>query len=140
MAGPESWRNSSNREVSVTGNDNPLLPTVDLRNANNRSLRDQQIGQKCFKVKMKGSIILQTMLFKRDRKDTIFSELCAKFDVEEEHTTVQYPVREADGSTAVMSIVKDQFLKSSLEVFYASCEEWSTIVIDSVNETCISSY
>ena len=109
MAG--SWRNRSDRASSVSGVDNPLLPSVDLRNANQQLLSHQQVDQKCFNVKLKGTTVLHTMIFKRETKDSTFSNLCSKFELEESNATVQYPVREEDGSTGVVTIINDQFLQ-----------------------------
>ena len=71
--------------------DVPALPTVDC------STQDQNAAEKCFKVKLKGTLMVQTVLFEKHKTEEIFSKLCTKFGVPEENASIRYPLRGATG-------------------------------------------
>ena len=70
-----SWRNSSRARqsettVSTSGNV-PQLPSVDLSRAIDRLQLHEMVDEKSFKIKVKGSIMLQTMIFTLADRDNI---------------------------------------------------------------------
>ena len=75
-----SWRNSrraETRETTVsTSGDVPELPSVDLRRANNRlQPNNDPVEEKSFKIKLKGSVMIQTMIFTLADRDNILSNI-----------------------------------------------------------------